>query len=131
MARTNMTKSKRKNAAEDDANCNTGVVSDENTVDDEGSNKHAMVPAVSAGLRMRRVRSGGVEASIDDGERGVDDAEVDDAKSDDDDDDESQTDDELAPRRERVMSQAIMLIKARKELEGKKQNMASLFDSAS
>ena len=33
-------------------------------------------------------------------------------------------------RRARVMSQANMLIKARKELESKKQNVAPLFDSA-
>ena len=129
MARTKSAKNKRKKAAEDDTNCNTGAVLDENTVDDEGPNKNVLVPVVSTGLRRCRVSGGDAEAKINDGERDVDDAEVDDAKSDDD-DDESQADDELAPRRERVMSQANMLIKARKKLEGKKRNAAPLFDSA-
>ena len=103
---------------------------DENTVGDEGPNKDALVPAVSVRLMRRRVSSGDVEAKIDDGERDVDGAEVDDAKSDGDDDGESHAEGELAPRRERVMSQANMLNKAGKELEGKKQNAVPLFDSA-
>ena len=130
MARTNRVKRKRKKAAGDDANCNTGAVPDENTVDDEGGNKDALTPAVSARLRRRRVSSGDDEAKIDDGERDVDGAEVDDAKSDGDDDGESHAEGELAPRRERVMSQANMLNKAGNELGGKKQNAVPLFDSA-
>ena len=71
MARTKRVRSSSKKVAEDDANGNTGAVPDENTVDDEGSNKDALAPAVSARLSRHRVSSGGVEDKINDGERDV------------------------------------------------------------
>ena len=69
----------RKNAAEDDANGNTGTVPDESTVDGEVPNKDAMAPTVNSRLMRNRVSSGDVDDNIDDGEREVDDGEVENA----------------------------------------------------